>query len=140
MFGKREPYEKVRPKYENIAKDYLYDQKKTEGLLNKALKKANEQKGTLGETWEKLHLFIELIKSYSKGEYKNVSNSTVLTVIGSILYFVSPIDLIPDFIVGLGLVDDVAVIGYTIKKVSKELDEYKKWRKSTILTTENPLE
>ncbi|MDQ0198353.1 YkvA family protein [Neobacillus ginsengisoli] len=129
MFEIKEPNAKTRAKYEDKAKDYLNNPEKTEGLLSKAIKKANKRKGTLGEAWDKLQLFLELIKSYSKGEYKNVSNSTLLTVIGAVLYFVSPIDVIPDFIVGIGIVDDAAVIGYTIKKVSKELDEYKKWKK-----------
>jgi uncharacterized membrane protein YkvA (DUF1232 family) len=133
MFEKKDPFAKEREKYEDKAKEYLNNREKTDGLLSKAIRKANEKKGTLGEAWDKLQLFFELIKSYSNGEYKNVSNNTLITVIGAILYFISPIDLIPDFIVGLGIFDDAAVIGYTLKKVSKELDEYKKWKNLNII-------
>ncbi len=35
----------------------------------------------------------------------------VLAAIGSLLYGVSPIDIVPDFIPVLGQLDDVAVIG-----------------------------
>ncbi|WHY68484.1 YkvA family protein [Neobacillus sp. SuZ13] len=138
MFGKTKIFEKEQHKYTNEAKEYLLNPQKTEGLLNKALKMANEKKGSLGEVWEKLQLFFELVKSYSKGEYKNVSPSTILTVIGTLLYFVSPLDLVPDFIIGLGILDDAALIGFTVKKISTELDAFSKWKRA--FSNENPLD
>ena len=33
-----------------------------------------------------------------------------LTIIGALAYFVSPIDLVPDFILGLGFVDDATIL------------------------------
>jgi len=139
LFRKKENYEETLRKNEGTASDYINDEQKTDGLLRQAIQKANEKKGALGEAWDKLHLLTELVKSYSKGEYRKVSKGTIVTVIGAIIYFVSPLDVVPDFIVGLGLFDDAAVIGFTIKKLSQELEEYKKW-KNTILANENPLE
>jgi len=138
MFGKTKIFEKEQHKYSNEAKEYLRNPQKTEGLLNKAIKMANEKKGSLGEVWEKLQLFFELVKAYSKGEYKNVSPSTILTVIGTLLYFVSPLDLVPDFIIGLGILDDAALIGFTVKKISTELDAFSKWKRA--FSDENPLD
>ncbi|MBV7503978.1 DUF1232 domain-containing protein [Bacillus sp. sid0103] len=133
-------FEKEQYKYNNEAKDYLGNPQKTQGLLNKAIKLANEKKESLGEVWDKLQLFFELVKAYSKGEYKNIAPSTILTVIGTLLYFVSPLDLIPDFIIGLGILDDAALIGYTVKKISTELDAFSKWKRANILHYENPLD
>ncbi|WP_051633677.1 YkvA family protein [Bacillus sp. UNC41MFS5] len=138
MFGKTKIFEKEQHKYSNEAKEYLRNPQKTEGLLNKAIKMANEKKGSLGEVWEKLQLFFELVKAYSKGEYKNVSPSTILSVIGTLLYFVSPLDLVPDFIIGLGILDDAALIGFTVKKISTELDAFSKWKRA--FSDENPLD
>ncbi|MDD3536919.1 MAG: YkvA family protein [Eubacteriales bacterium] len=45
-----------------------------------------------------------------------------------LLYFVSPIDLIPDVIPGLGLTDDVVILGLIIRQVSSDLDKYKAWK------------
>ncbi|MEH7306118.1 YkvA family protein [Neobacillus drentensis] len=140
MFGKTKMFEKEQYKYNNEAKDYLGNPQKTQGLLNKAIKLANEKKESLGEVWDKLQLFFELVKAYSKGEYKNIAPSTILTVIGTLLYFVSPLDLIPDFIIGLGILDDAALIGYTVKKISTELDAFSKWKRANILQYENPLD
>jgi uncharacterized membrane protein YkvA (DUF1232 family) len=140
LFGKDKLFENAQQKYNIEASEYLGDQQKTQGLLTKALKLANEKKGSLGAAWDKLQLFFELVKAYSKGEYKHVSPSTIITVLGALIYFVSPLDLVPDFIVGLGLLDDAAVIGYTVKKLSSELDAFRKWRDSTIFAQENPLD
>ena len=130
LFRSNKDLGKEQANYDNKAKDYIDNQQKTEGLLKKALLKSKNNKGTLGEAWEKLQLLVELVRAYSNGRYPHVAKSTIITVIGSILYFVSPIDLVPDFIVGLGILDDAAVISYTLKKVSAELDEFKKWKKT----------
>ncbi|MFL6559322.1 MAG: YkvA family protein [Bacillus sp. (in: firmicutes)] len=140
MFGKTKIFENEHHKYNDEAKEYLNNPQKTQNLLNKAVKMANGKKESLGEVWEKLQLFFELVKAYSKGEYKNISPSTILTVIGTLLYFVSPLDLVPDFIIGLGILDDAALIGYTVKKVSHELDAFSKWKRAETIAYENPLD
>lgn len=124
-------------KHREDAKGYMNNPKKTEGLLKKAILKARDNKGALGESWEKLQLFFDLVQAYSKGEYRNVAPATILTIIGAILYFISPLDVVPDFLVGLGILDDAAVISFTLKKLSVEINDYKKWKHSL---TGNPLD
>jgi uncharacterized membrane protein YkvA (DUF1232 family) len=120
MFDKKKlDLEKEQHLYEEKAKKYLDHPQQTEGLLEDAIQKANNKRGSLGEAWEKLQLLFELMKAYSKGEYREVSKKTILTIIGAILYFVSPVDVIPDVIAGLGILDDAAVIGFAFKKISK---------------------
>jgi uncharacterized membrane protein YkvA (DUF1232 family) len=41
------------------------------------------------------------------------------------LYILSPIDLIPDVIPLLGLVDDALVAGYALRQASAELERYR---------------
>jgi uncharacterized membrane protein YkvA (DUF1232 family) len=128
-------------KQQEGALGYLNNPKKTQGLLKKAILKAKNNKGTLGEAWEKLQLFFDLVQAYSKGEYRNISPATILTIIGAILYFVSPLDVVPDFLVGLGILDDAALITFTLKKLSVEIDEFKVWKKTaTISPGESPLD
>ncbi|MEH7096250.1 YkvA family protein [Neobacillus vireti] len=132
--------EKEHNKYIHNAKEYLANPKKIKDLLHKVIEKATDRKGYLGDAWDKLQLFVDLVKAYSKGEYKNVQPSTIVTIIGALLYFVSPIDLVPDFIIGLGLFDDAAVIGLTLKKLAKELDQFKQWKSTNTIPLENPLD
>ncbi|MED1469770.1 YkvA family protein [Bacillus salipaludis] len=128
MFSNKEKIEKEFTKYKNKALEFINHQQETNELMKQATTKVKEKKNSLGDAFGKIELLIELIKAYSKGDYRNISKSTMATVIGAILYFVSPIDMIPDFIVGLGIVDDAAVIGYTFKKISGELAEFEKWK------------
>ncbi len=137
---RKERLEKEQNKYNGEANELINNQKKLKGLLHNVIKKGNEKKGTLGEAWDKLQLFVELIKAYSKGEYRDVTKSTIITVIGALLYFVSPLDLVPDFIIGIGIIDDAAVIGYTIKKLSGELDAFSQWKNTNSSKLENPFE
>jgi uncharacterized membrane protein YkvA (DUF1232 family) len=41
------------------------------------------------------------------------------------LYIISPIDLIPDAIPFVGLLDDVLVAGYALRQASTELERYR---------------
>jgi uncharacterized membrane protein YkvA (DUF1232 family) len=49
-------------------------------------------------------------------------------VIAAILYFLLPLDSIPDFILGLGYLDDVTVITFVYRQLSNELEKYRTWR------------
>ncbi len=66
--------------------------------------------------------------AYANGNYKDISNTSIVAVIGSLLYFISPLDVVPDFILGLGFLDDAFIIGYVFNKITKELDQYQKWK------------
>ncbi|UII57134.1 DUF1232 domain-containing protein [Cytobacillus spongiae] len=115
-------------KYEAKAEEYAQNPEKTEGLLKKAIRKADEKKGSLSEVWDKFQLLIQLIKAWSKGEYTKIPKKSIVMIIATILYFVAPIDIVPDFIMTLGFLDDAAVIGFTLKQISTDLEEFRKWK------------
>lgn len=52
----------------------------------------------------------------------------IIVVLAGIIYFVSPIDIVPDFLVGLGFLDDAAILSFVIKQISDELYKYKGWK------------
>lgn len=54
----------------------------------------------------------------------NLSKSDRAWLAASLLYFINPIDLIPDFIVGGGYTDDAIVTGFIFLKLSKILVSY----------------
>ena len=74
---------------------------------------------------EDLRLLISLLQAYYRGEYTDVSKRTLVTIAAGVLYFLMPLDVIPDFLLGLGLADDAAVIGYVIAAVRGEIDAYR---------------
>ena len=73
-------------------------------------------------------LTVSMVKSYITGEYRKVSPKVVLTLVSAFLYLVKKKDLIPDRIPVLGLVDDLAVLGFAIRFCSPELREFAAWR------------
>ncbi|PGS53421.1 YkvA family protein [Bacillus sp. AFS041924] len=115
-------------KYVKKASSYLGNKEKSTQLLKKAAKLAPTKKGALGEAWEKVNLFIDLFKAYINGSYRDISTKSILTVIGALIYFVSPIDVVPDFIVGLGFLDDATILAYTFKQINKDVEKYKIWK------------
>jgi len=48
-----------------------------------------------------------------------------LWVLFGLIYFISPIDLIPAPVLGLSIIDDLVLITFIINKMSSDLDKYK---------------
>lgn len=71
----------------------------------------------------------EMLRDVVKGQYK-VQWSTVAILTAALFYVLSPVDLIPDVLPVVGLVDDAAVITWTQSALRDEFQQYKKWRSS----------
>ena len=112
------------------SRQLLKDKKQTVEKLQDAFKKANLNKGALAAIWEKLQLFLSLAKDYSQGNYTAIPIGSIVAIFASLLYFISPIDFIPDFIVGLGFTDDIYILTLVYKQVNKDLEKYKLWKDS----------
>ena len=111
-----------------------------EVFTNSQWKAQAEQPGALeqiGHTWdETLSTKGQALKTYWADlqlAYKmlrdpnfQIEHGKKITVIIALLYIISPIDLIPDAIPFLGMLDDVLVAGYALKQVADELARYKK--------------
>lgn len=71
-----------------------------------------------------------LVTDYSRGRYRAIPIGSIAVIAGALGYLLSPMDLIPDFIPGLGLVDDAGVLGACLKIVRPQLERYKAARRS----------
>ena len=84
----------------------------------------------LGQLREDVKLLQSLCLAWWRGEYRAISPGALVTIVAGLLYFVSPIDAIPDWLLGVGFLDDIAVLGWVLKTVSDELARFKAWRNS----------
>lgn len=74
-----------------------------------------------------LALLLRLVKSWTLGQYREVPWKSVLYAVAAILYFMNPIDLIPDAIVGIGFIDDAAVAAAVVRTIHHDLQAFKRW-------------
>ena len=74
-----------------------------------------------------IRLFTSLVRSYAKKEYREIPVGTIIAIVATLIYFVSPIDILPDFIPGFGYVDDVTVVAFCFMNVKSDLDLYRNW-------------
>ena len=115
-------------KRESAAKDYLDHPEKLRKLLEDGAKKAKSIKGPLDDFADTLKVLFSLGIDYLNGSYKTIPVGSILVIIGAIIYFVSPIDLIPDFLPIIGLTDDVIIVGFAYKQVKSDIEKYKQWK------------
>ena len=78
---------------------------------------------------EDFKLFVSLIKDYRSGAYKKFPFFSVAGIVFTLAYIISPIDLIPDYIIGIGQIDDAAVVGFCVYLLRNDLKKYKQWLK-----------
>ena len=117
-------------KFISAAEGYIKQPTRLKTLLTDAYKKASEKNevGTLAhEAWDTLQTMFRLIKASISGEYTGVPTSTVAAAVAVLIYFLSPIDLIPDFIPVLGLLDDVALVAWFSTTLKHEMDRFQEW-------------
>ncbi|CAH0994582.1 hypothetical protein EMA8858_00692 [Emticicia aquatica] len=99
-------------------------------LLRNALLKTQSMGvgGVFDVIREKVTILGSLIKAYATGQYRQVELPNLLKIIAGLIYFISPIDLIPDFLPYIGLSDDVALLMFIIKSIDEELIKFDQWK------------
>ena len=121
-----------------------FDEEKTRRLFERGVKNVSEsdvedvlrreeelrKKGhVLGDMQEQAKLLFQMIKDWKSGEYKEVISAIVFAIV----YFLFPADAIPDFIPGIGWIDDVFVFSLVLKSFSSQIEAYRA-RKSRSLS------
>ena len=81
------------------------------------------KKGGLGEIREQLGLLRNYITDIIKGIYKGYSGPSLTLALAAILYVISPLDILPDFI-PFGFIDDITIVTWAMAKMDEELQKY----------------
>jgi uncharacterized membrane protein YkvA (DUF1232 family) len=103
------------------------DVKKAAESADKLKDKLKDSK-KLSKFFDELMLLTSLIKDYWKGKYRKIPYKAIAAIAFTILYVLNVVDLVPDFIPGLGLLDDATVVGLCLKLVSYDMEKYKDWK------------
>lgn len=112
----------------------IEDNKRVSSVLEKAIKKLGTVKNKTKEFKENLLLTINLIKDWTKGEYREIPKKTILYMLAGIIYFLIPIDMIPDFLFKFGFLDDLAVLNFIFTSFVEDIEKYKNYKEKKIQT------
>jgi len=88
-------------------------------------------RGRGGKLLKDLQLLVRLLNASLSGAYTGLSVHKLVTIVAAILYLISPLDVIPDFIPVVGYVDDAAVIAWVLKNIAEELKDFRSWEQGT---------
>lgn len=78
---------------------------------------------TLSKYLDDVTLYFQMLKDFFSGRYKNIPIGSIATIIGTLLYVLSPIDLIPDVLPG-GFFDDLGILIACLNFTKFDVDEY----------------
>lgn len=95
-------------------------------------------KKNFSEVQSEAVLLINMVKDTVKGRYKGLGKKNVIMIVAGLLYLVNPMDIVPDFIFGIGFADDLGVLVYVISRLSEEIARYRQWKKPQKEEVETP--
>ncbi len=92
------------------------------------IKKLFKRVNVLAKYCNDLCDIFELLRDRVAGVYRKIPWATIAALTGALIYVLSPIDLILDFIPGIGFLDDAIVIGLAIRLALPDLEKYRAWK------------
>lgn len=114
-------------RFRRQATELVHDAEGLRKLVRDGMARAEERSPALGSALHELRTLIRMLGAWVRADYKELPRSSVILVIAAVLYFVVPMDLVPDFLFGFGLLDDVAVIGWVVRQIRHDLDAFRRW-------------
>jgi uncharacterized membrane protein YkvA (DUF1232 family) len=73
-------------------------------------------------------LMMELADDFRSGRYRQISWVSIAIAAAALVYAVSPADVIPDTLPGLGALDDMVVLTVAMRLVARDLKAYCRFR------------
>ena len=101
-------------------------------LLREALTKAkdvagNGNKGVGQVLLDKITTLSRMVKAYFTGEYRIIPWGSIVKIIAVLIYFISPIDVIPDILPFIGLTDDLALTMWLFSSLKEDFENFEIW-------------
>ncbi|CAD5255288.1 MULTISPECIES: YkvA family protein [unclassified Imperialibacter] len=123
---------KALSSYERKAERVLRDGDRVDKIIGSVSSKLGE----ITQSNERLSGFVgrikvisRMVKNYISGNYRVMPWKSIVLLVAGLIYFITPIDLIPDFIPALGLIDDISMIAFIYRSLKQDIDEYLLWER-----------
>ncbi len=95
-----------------------------EEAINKKFSGAN----TLAKYTELGKIMVGMLKDIKNGIYPEIPWFSIATIVLALLYVLNPLDIIPDFIPGIGYIDDLSVLAIGTGWIESDLHKYLDWK------------
>ncbi|MCU0341460.1 MAG: YkvA family protein [Spirosomaceae bacterium] len=110
---------------------YIKNSSRLFQLLKDVLTKSKSLRGEgMDGVRDRLNLLVRMLRAYATGQYRTIPWKSLTRVAAVLLYFISPIDVLPDIIPVVGLTDDVALIMWLFSAISDDLEAFRQWDKT----------
>ena len=122
----------INSKFVKMAQDLVNNPEGLKYKLSKAKEKLQKESvgQALGAYKDDLQTFLRMIKAWVSRRYRGVSSQTIVYAVLAVIYFLNPTDFIPDIILGLGFIDDIAVISWVLSQIKEDMESFKNWERS----------
>ncbi len=80
----------------------------------------------------KIKTLMRMVRDYIRGDYREIPWKSLIMILAGLLYFLMPLDAIPDFIPGAGFIDDISIIMLVFKSISDDIHNYELFEESRI--------
>jgi uncharacterized membrane protein YkvA (DUF1232 family) len=119
-----------------IAQDLMENPQGLKFKLEKAAEKLSKKSviDSFGHHATDLKTLVRLTRLWVTRKYTGVSQQAILYTIVAVVYFVTPTDFVPDFLLGLGFVDDIAVLSWALSMIQEDLIKFKSWEAEKVST------
>ncbi len=118
---------------------FLRNPRRILDLAERALKRLrayDSVEALAGDALDALQTLLRMLRANARGDYTGLERKQLLMIIGSVLYFLSPVDLIPDAIPVLGLLDDLSLFAWLLNTLHEELRHFEAWERQPTIPFE----
>ena len=74
-----------------------------------------------------------LVRDWRSGKYRQALYGTIAAVVFGLIYVINPLDIVPDVLPFLGVLDDATVIGALLMLVERDLNKYRSWKEGQLM-------
>jgi uncharacterized membrane protein YkvA (DUF1232 family) len=82
---------------------------------------------SLGGVRRDAQALARMARAVVAGRYRTLPKGSLIAIVAAMIYFLDPLDAIPDFIPVIGFLDDAAVLLWVANRVRRELDAFLAW-------------
>jgi len=93
-------------------------------------------RGPLKRFIEDGRVLTALVRDWRAGKYRQALYGTIAAVVFGLIYVFNPLDIVPDVLPFVGVLDDATVIGALLMLVERDLKKYRSWKESQLMLEE----